>query len=77
MQILVIFFLGFFSGCVAGWIFTHRETIGTLRVDTSEHGEDPVIFMEFEHAPEQLKDGDRFEIVVSIKSYLAQDSQGL
>ena len=68
---------GFIVGLSIGWIFTRRKILGTLRVDTSDRSEAPLVFLEFAKAPEQLKDGERFEVVVSTQSYLPQDEQPL
>ena len=65
-----------FAGIVIGFIFGKMErhnTIGTLRIDSSDPDDGPYMFLELAANPEYIKQQKRITLDVSTQSYISQE----
>lgn len=74
--ILITTTVGFLIGVSVGYflhkMLHHEEPIGDLRVDESDPEEPPLLFLELENYPNNLKSRKRVTLNVKAENYISQ-----
>ena len=64
--------LGIFVGFVLHSFFTHKNPVGTLRIDNSDPDDGPYLFLELEADPSILNHNDYIMLKVDRTNYISQ-----
>ena len=64
--------LGILVGFVLHSIFAHKNTVGTLRIDSSDPDDGPYVFLELKADPSILNHDDYIMLKIDRTNYISQ-----
>lgn len=70
--LIIAFLLGLAMGCIFTKLLSHPETVGALRVDSSDPDDGPYLFLELTSNPEVIKTKKYIYLKVDTRSYITQ-----
>ena len=68
----LVFVMGFITGVTVKAVIFRRKSAGTLRIDTSDPDDPPLIFLELGESVTELCGENTVQLTVSTESYIAQ-----
>ena len=72
LGIIAMFIVGVFMGYIISRHNSHKEYVGTLRIDNSDPEDGPYLFLELSSNPNTLKQFNYVILKVDARNYISQ-----